>query len=94
MLAEASARPSSVVKEARDQQARLISDEEVYKQAERGRGDHRGRPRDRAADPPRRRGLRRRDPLDPRGQPAEVPRGRPAAATASPHKQDEPVEVE
>src|ERR671921_273020 len=35
MLAEAKREAERVVKEARDQQARLISDEEVYKQAER-----------------------------------------------------------
>ena len=34
-LAEAKREAERVVKEARDQQARLISDEEVYKQAER-----------------------------------------------------------
>jgi cell division septum initiation protein DivIVA len=36
MLAEAKREAERIVKEARDQQARLISDEEVYKQAERG----------------------------------------------------------
>jgi vacuolar-type H+-ATPase subunit H len=36
MLAEAKREAERVVKEARDQQARLISEEEVYKQAERG----------------------------------------------------------
>src|SRR3954454_4757907 len=35
MLAEAKREAERVVKEARDQQARLISNEEVYKQAER-----------------------------------------------------------
>ena len=35
MLAEAKREAERVVQEARDQQARLISDEEVYKQAER-----------------------------------------------------------
>ena len=36
MLAEAKREAERIVKEARDQQARLISEEEVYKQAERG----------------------------------------------------------
>jgi vacuolar-type H+-ATPase subunit H len=36
MLAEAKREAERIIKEARDQQARLISDEEVYKQAERG----------------------------------------------------------
>src|SRR6478736_10385248 len=36
MLAEAKREAKRIVKEARDQQARLISEEEVYKQAERG----------------------------------------------------------
>ena len=36
MLAEAKREAERVVKEARDQQARLIAEEEVYKQAERG----------------------------------------------------------
>jgi len=39
MLAEAKREAERVVKEARDQQARLISDEEVYKQAERAAED-------------------------------------------------------
>lgn len=36
MLAEAKREAERIVKEAREQQARLISEEEVYKQAERG----------------------------------------------------------
>ena len=77
MLAEAKREAERVVKEARDQQARLISERGGLQAGRaRRRGDHRGRPRDRAPDPPRRRGLRRRDPLDPRGQPREVPRRR------------------
>src|SRR6185437_9430172 len=39
-----------------------------------GRRDHRGGPRTRAGDPSRRRGLRRRHPQHPRGQPHEVHR--------------------
>ena len=77
MLAEAKREAERVVKEARDQQARLISDEEVYKQAERAAEEiiEDARETERA-DPPRRRGLRRRDPLHARGQPREVPRRR------------------
>ena len=84
MLAEAKREAERVVKEARDQQERLISERGGLPAGRaRGRGDHRGRARDRAPDPPRRRGLRRRDPLHPRGQPREVPlrraaRSRPA----------------
>ena len=79
MLAEAKREAERIVKEARDQQARLISDEEVYKQAERGAEEILEDARDtERADPPRGRGLRRRDPLDARGQPAEVPRRRAA----------------
>ena len=78
MLAEAKREAERIVKEARDQQARLISDEEVYKQAERGAEEiiEDARETERS-DPPRRRGLRRRDPLHARGQPREVPRRRP-----------------
>ncbi len=46
------------------------------------RGHRRGRPGPRARDPSRRRGLRRRDPQHPRGQPLEVHRG-PSSAAAS-----------
>src|SRR4026207_2220728 len=38
MLAEAKREAERIIKEARDQQARLISEEEVYKQAERQGG--------------------------------------------------------
>ena len=78
MLAEAKREAERIIKEARDQQARLISDEEVYKQAERAAEEIIGRSRDRTPDPPWRRGLRRRDPLDSRSQPSEVPRRRAA----------------
>ena len=84
MLAEAKREAERVVKEARDQQARLISDEEVYKQAERAAEEIIEDAREtRAPDPPRRGGLRRRDPLHARGQPREVPRrGAPRARPA------------
>ena len=79
MLAEAKREAERVVKEARDQQAQLISDEEVYKQAERAAEEIIEDARDtERSDPPRGRGLRRRDPLHARGQPAEVPRRRAA----------------
>ena len=79
MLAEAKREAERVVKEARDQQAAPdLRRGGLQAGRARRRGDHRGRPRDRAPDPPRRRGLRRRDPLDPRGQPPEVPRRRAA----------------
>ena len=42
MLAEAKREAERIIKEARDQQARLISDEEVYKQAERGAAEGHG----------------------------------------------------
>ena len=79
MLAEAKREAERVVREAREQQARLISDEEVTKQAERAADEIVEDARDpRARDPPRSRGLRRRDPQHARGQPAEVPRRRAA----------------
>ena len=79
MLAEAKREAERIVREAREQQARLISDEEVTKQAERAADEIVEDARDaRAGDPPRRRGLRRRDPQHPRGQPSEVPRRRAA----------------
>ena len=79
MLAEAKREAERIVKEAREQQERLISERGGLPPGRaRRRGDHRGRPRDRAPDPPRRRGLRGRDPLHARGQPREVPLGRAA----------------
>ena len=79
MLAEAKREAERVVKEARDQQQRLISDEEVYKQAERAAEEIIEDARETERwHPPWRRGLRRRDPLDARGQPPEVPRRRAA----------------
>ncbi len=84
MLAEAKREAERIVKEARERQERLVSEEEITKQAERARrGHHRGRPRPRARDPARRRGLRRRDPEHARGQPLEVHRRRPARARAA-----------
>ena len=75
MLAEAKREAERVVKEARDQQAAPdLRGGGLQAGRARRRGDHRGRSRDRAPDPPRRRGLRRRDPLHSRGQPREVPR--------------------
>jgi len=60
MLAEAKREAERIVREAREQQARLISDEEVTKQAERAADEIvEGRPHPRARNPPRRRGLRR-----------------------------------
>ena len=83
MLAEAKREAERIVKEARERQDQLVSQEEVVKQAERVRGrHHRGRPRPRARDPARRRGLRRRDPQHARGQPLEVHRRRPARPRA------------
>src|SRR5215475_14445582 len=78
MLAEAKREAERIVREAREQQARLISDEEVTKQAERAADEIVEDAR--AGNPPRRRGLRRRDPQHPRSQPAEVPGRRPARA--------------
>jgi hypothetical protein len=74
MLAEAKREAERILKEARERQTQLTSEQEVTK--------HRGRPRPRARDPPRRRGLRRRDPQHARGQPLQVHRGRAARARA------------
>ena len=86
MLAEAKREAERIIKEAREKQDQLISQEEVTRSGRaRRRGHHRGRPRTRARDPARRGGLRRRDPRHARGQPHEVHRRRAAvAATASP----------
>ena len=76
MLAEAKREAERIIKEARDEQARLINEEEVVRQAEREAEQIVEEARDpRARDPSRRRGLRRRHPQHPRGQPAEVHRG-------------------
>ena len=85
MLAEAKREAERIVKEARDEQTRLISEPGGH-QAGRapGRRDRRGRPRARARDPPGRRGLRRRHPQHPRGEPPEVHRGRPARPRPAP----------
>ena len=84
MLAEAKREAERIVKEARERQTQLVSQQEVTKQAERaGRGHRRGRPRPRARDPPRRGGLRRRDPQHARGQPLEVHRRGPAGPRAA-----------
>ena len=79
MLAEAKREAERIVKEARDKQAPagFAGGSRQAGRACRG-GHHRGRPRPRARDPARCRGLRRRDPQHARGQPFEVHRGRPA----------------
>src|SRR6266700_7082339 len=69
MLAEAKREAERIIKEARDEQTRLISNEEVVKQAERQADEIIEEARARARDPPRRRGLRRRHPQHPRGEP-------------------------
>ena len=83
MLAEAKREAERIVKEARERQdaADLRGGGHQAGRARR-RGHHRGRPRPRARDPPRRRGLRRRDPQHARGQPLEVHRRRPARPRA------------
>ena len=83
MLAEAKREAERIVKEARERQdaADLRGGDHQAGRARR-RGHHRGRPRPRARDPPRRRGLRRRDPQHARGQPLEVHRRRPARPRA------------
>ena len=83
MLAEAKREAERIVKEARERQdaAGLRGGGHQAGRARR-RGHHRGRPRPRARDPPRRRGLRRRDPQHARGQPLEVHRRRPARPRA------------
>ena len=83
MLAEAKREAERIVKEARERQdaAGLRGGGHQAGRARR-RGHHRGRPRPRARDPPRRRGLRRRDPQHARGQPLEVHRGRAARPRA------------
>ena len=83
MLAEAKREAERIVKEARERQNQLVSERRGHQAGRaRRRGHHRGRARPRARDPPRRRGLRRRDPQHARGQPLEVHRGRPARARA------------
>jgi hypothetical protein len=72
MLAEAKREAERIIKEARERQTQLISDQAGRA---RRRGHHRGCAGPRARDPARRRGLRRRDPQHPRGQPLEVHRG-------------------
>ena len=79
MLAEAKREAERIVKEAREEQTQLISDEEVVKQAERQAEeiveDARAREREIRLG---RRGLRRRHPQHPRGEPREVHRRRAA----------------
>jgi len=80
---EAKREAERIIKEAREKQDQLISDEEVTKQAERAAEDIiEDAPRPRARDPSRRRGLRRRDPQHPLGQPLEVHCSRPARPRA------------
>ena len=83
MLAEAKREAERIVKEARERQTQLRLRPGGHQAGRaRRRGHHRGRARPRAGDPPRRRGLRRRDPQHARGQPHEVHRRRPARARA------------
>ena len=84
MLAEAKREAERIVKEARERQERADLRAGGHQAGRaRRRGHHRGRPRPRARDPPRRRGLRRRDPQHARGQPLEVHRRRPARPRAA-----------
>jgi len=63
MLAEAKREAERIVKEARERQEQLVSQQEVTRQAERAAEDIIEDARaPRARDPARRRGLRRRDP--------------------------------
>ena len=84
MLAEAKREAERIVKEARERQTQLDLAAGGH-QAGRapGGGHRRGRPRPRARDPPRRGGLRRRDPQHARGQPLEVHRRGPAGPRAA-----------
>ena len=78
MLAEAKREAERVVKEARDEQTRLIGDEEVVKQAERQADDiveDAARASARSASAPR---TTPTTPQHPRGQPDQVHRGRAA----------------
>ena len=85
MLAEAKREAERLVADARDKAAQEASEQEVVKRAEREAADilEEARQREREVRLGRR-GLRRRGARHARGQPRQVPPGRPARARAPP----------
>ena len=90
MLAEAKREAERLISEAREQAEREASQQEVVKLAERQAHELLEQaPRRGAGDAAGRRGLRRRHPREPRGQPGQVPDRRPARSRAAGARGDE-----
>ena len=93
MLEEAEKEANRVLEEARDRADAMASEQEVVRRAnEQAAAMLDAARQQRARDPARRGGLRRRDAREPRGQPRQAPDGR-AARARPPAGQGQPAPV-